>query len=74
MAPTIDVRAIRLITPQMKKVRRCLLCTSMDDECWRDIGRLLNSSAMTRMEDATMISVVRIKATRSIVQLRILIQ
>lgn len=71
MAPTIEVRAMRLMTPQMKKVRRCLLWTSIDEECWRDIGRLLNSSAITRMDEATSTRVVRVKATRSVGQLRV---
>lgn len=58
------------MTPQMKKVRCCLLCTSIDDECCRKVGRLLNSSAITRIDEAISNNVVMLSATSSTVQLQ----
>lgn len=67
--PAIDVRAIKLITTQIKSVRCRLLWTNIDEACCKYVGRLLNSSAITKIDDATRISVVISKDNRRTVQL-----
>jgi hypothetical protein len=64
---------MRLIIPQIKNVRCCLLCTSIEDECCKNVGKLLNSSAITRIDEATNSNVVNASDTSSTMQLQELI-
>ena len=55
----------------MNIVLCCLLCTSIADECCKQLGNPLNSSAITRIEHATRTIVVKNREPRRIVHLKI---
>ena len=65
-----DVKAIKLIKLHINIVRRCLLWTSVEDECFKKVGRDLNSSAITKTDEAIKINVVKKREISRMVQLK----